>query len=368
MKSKLSCSVKSVSRAVSALRSAGVQVRRGKIQGDKYVFFVHSKREKTALSALKSRGIECRVEESGGAEYLKKRLVLNAGALLAAVFAVIVCAVCSLFVFKVEVYCENAPTAALITQFLDENRGKAKSGIDEKALEERIYELDDNVSFVHLKVKGCVLTANVIMQNAYPQEQPVRENVYALCDGVVESVAVFSGTAEVKRGDVIKTGDLLISGKRQVGQDDMGEPIYECCPADGVVTVKTYTGGRTVLPLSYTEKVRTGNSVSYKILNICGVTLGKDGGCDYEFYERKERTDSYAYLPPFDLRVVTYYELNEHIRDISQADIDVVVAEKQAEYLSKLKGADILNTYKKVEKTDTAYIIDIYYEHIASAA
>ena len=130
MKSKLSCSVKSVSRAVSALRSAGVQVRRGKIQRDKYVFFVHSKREKTALSALKSRGIECRVEESGGAEYLKKRLALNAGALLAAVFAVIICAVCSLFVFKVEVYCENATTAALITQFLDENRGKAKSGID----------------------------------------------------------------------------------------------------------------------------------------------------------------------------------------------------------------------------------------------
>lgn len=368
MKSRLSCSVKSVSRAVSALRSAGVQVRRGKIQGDKYVFFVHSKREKAALSALKSRGIECRVEESGGAEYLKKRLALNAGALLAAIFAVIICQVCSLFVFKVEVYCENATTAALITQFLDENKGKAKSGIDEKALVERIYELDDNVSFVHLNVKGCVLTANVIMQNADPQEQPVRENVYALCDGVVESVAVFSGTAEVKRGDVIKTGDLLISGKRQVGQDDMGEPLYESCPADGVVTVKTYTGGRTVLPLSYTEKVRTGNSVSYKILNICGVTLGKDGGCDYEFYERKERTDSYAYLPPFDLRVVMYYELNEHIRDISQADIDVVVAEKQAEYLSKLKGADILHTYKKVEKTDTAYIIDIYYEHIASAA
>ena len=66
--------------------------------------------------------------------------------------------------------------------------------------------------------------------------------------------------------------------------------------------------------------------------------------------------------------MVTYYEINEHIRDISQADIDVVVAEKKAEYLSKLKGADILNTYKKVEKTDTAYIIDIYYEHIASAA
>lgn len=368
MKSKLSCPIKSAARAISALRSAGIQVSGGRIRGNNYVFFVHSKQESGALSALKGRGIECKLIRSGGGKYIKSRLALNAGVLIASVMALVAGIICSLFVFKAEVACEDKTTSALIMQILQENVGKRKSEIDEKALTEEIYASADNVSFVHLKVKGSTLSATVIMQNETPDEPASAENVYALCDGVVESIAVFSGTAEVKAGDVIKKGELLISGRRVVGQDDMGEDVYESCPASGVVTARTYTGGRTKVPASYAEKVRTGRSESYDILNLCGIVIGKDGGCEYEFYERAERVQNYSSLPPFSLTKVTYYELNAHIRDISQADLDVIVAQKQAEYLAELQGSEVLSEHKSIKKLDNYYIIDIYYEHIASAA
>ena len=368
MKSKLSCPIKSAARTISALRSAGIQVSGGRIRGNNYVFFVHSKQESGALSALKGRGIECKLIRSGGGKYIKSRLALNAGVLLASVMALVAGIICSLFVFKAEVACEDKTTSALVMQILQENVGKRKSEIDEKALTEEIYASADNVSFVHLKVKGSTLSATVIMQNETPDESASAENVYALCDGVVESIAVFSGTAEVKPGDVIKRGDLLISGRRITGQDDMGNDVYEACPASGVVTARTYTGGRTRVPLSYAEKVRTGNFVTYNLLNLCGIRAGSDKGCGYEYYEREETSRKFAALLPFSLTSVTYYELTSRIVETSEADLDVIMARKQAEYLSSLQGAEILNAYKDVKKLDNYYIIDIYYEHIAPAA
>ena len=368
MKSRFSCRVKYVARVISALRSAGIQVCKGRAKGDVYVFFVHSKQEDAAVAALKSRGIEYELVQSGGVKYLKKRAAAGAGLIAAAAVTLIACIVCSLFVFDVRVSCEDKMTAALITQILQENVGKRKSEIDEEALEEEIYAQAENVSFVHLKIRGGILTANAVMQNETPEKPEERENVYALCDGVVESIAVFSGTAEVKPGDVIKRGDLLISGRRITGQDDMGNDVYEECPASGVVTARTYTGGRTRVPLSYAEKVRTGNFVTYNLLNLCGIQVGSDKGCGYEYYEREETRRKFAALLPFSLTSVTYYELSSRIVETSEADLDVIMARKQAEYLSSLQGAEILNAYKDVKKLDNYYIIDIYYEHIAPAA
>ena len=102
MKSRFSCRVKYVARVISALRSAGIQVSKGRAKGDIYVFFVHSKQEDAAVAALKSRGIEYELVQSGGVKYFKKRAAAGAGLIVAAAVAVIAGVGCSRFLFDVQ--------------------------------------------------------------------------------------------------------------------------------------------------------------------------------------------------------------------------------------------------------------------------
>lgn len=364
MKSTLGVNVRKTSQTLGALRSARIPVTRGEVRGDRYVFRVPARLEERATEALKGRGIECKLLIKGGAYRVKKEAKASAGILLSCVLALACAIICSLFVFRAKVVCDNESTRALIMQIVQEKVGSGvlRSHIDEGLITREIYERAEDAAFVHVKAEGSVLYVNVIMQDAKPPVNEERDNIYASQAGIVEKIAVFSGTAEVSAGDVVKEGDLLISGRRVTGQTDKGEDIYEDCPADGVVVARVWVGGRTQIPAAAARRVRTGEQVSYTLANICGITFGEDGGCEFEDYERRETTRDYAGIPPIKLTYITYYETKTEIYEISEADIEVIAAQKQTEYFSSLAGARVLNTYKNVKKLDNSYALDIYYE------
>lgn len=365
IKSLLSCPKVQTARAVNVLFAARVRVSGGRVRGEDYCFFVPAKEETRALQALRAKGVDGVLRRAGGTARLKKMLRARAGALFAAALCLAAAVICSRFVFFAQIEGGDESAQTLAMQIMEEEGfPRLKSGVEEEELEELLYQAVPQLAFVSVKVRGCGVRVNMVMQHAEPQKPQERENVYAGADGIVESVAVFSGTAEVQPGDAVKKGDLLISGRRVIGQDEKGEDIYEACAAAGEVKARVFVGGRSVLPARQTRYVRTGESVTFTQVEICGVTIGGEGECGFEFFEREESVSVFCGLPAFALTRVTYYRTRAEIYELDERDIAAGMLLREAELAPLIAGEKVLNTYKNVKRLDNHYALDIYYEVI----
>ncbi len=87
------------------------------------------------------------------------------------------------------------------------------SSVDLNSLGDRILENNSHLSFASCVKNGNRLEIELIMSTE--KVKTLDGNVYELksdVDGVVEDVKVYRGTAEVKKGDNVKKGDLLVGG------------------------------------------------------------------------------------------------------------------------------------------------------------
>jgi len=101
----------------------------------------------------------------------------------------------------------------------------------------------DYVAHASSKISGSTLIFNVYTV-ALPEGETQNRDLVAAIDGVVTNVIVASGRAMVKVGDIVREGQVLIKGERQVGAIDVGrdefgrliqEGIYAPCRAVGEI-------------------------------------------------------------------------------------------------------------------------------------
>ncbi len=90
----------------------------------------------------------------------------------------------------------------------------------------------DNLAWGSLNIEGCRLTVNVTEVRQKPEDNTVITNLKASADGVITHIDVTSGNCLVKVGDVVKEGDLLVSGIIETENEtrfvhSMGEIIAE---------------------------------------------------------------------------------------------------------------------------------------------
>ena len=87
------------------------------------------------------------------------------------------------------------------------------SNIDISRLEDQILAHNPNLSFVGITKKGNVLCFDLAL--AENNADTLKGNVYSLkseVSGTVEKIKVYRGTAVVKQGDYVNSGDLLVDG------------------------------------------------------------------------------------------------------------------------------------------------------------
>lgn len=87
------------------------------------------------------------------------------------------------------------------------------SDIDLNVVEDGLLAELDCLSFVSVKKSGNRLVVDMALSREKPQT--LKGDVYSLCsdcDGEIESIKVYRGTATVCEGDFVKAGDLLVDG------------------------------------------------------------------------------------------------------------------------------------------------------------
>lgn len=178
----------------------------------------------------------------------------------------------SFFIWKIDIVGDKHISPYEIRQVMNEigiTRGVLKHKINIEDIEEQIVFKNKNVLWSKVRIQGSTLKVEVV-ESLRP---PVIEidnslgKIVAAKDGEVIRVYSQSGTTVVKKGDIVKKGDLLIDGYQ--GKEGS---TYEVPPV-GSVIAKTFMEFEEIIELEGEKSVNTKNNITEYYLEFFGKKL-----------------------------------------------------------------------------------------------
>ena len=298
-------------------------------------------------------------------------LARRPGALAGAVLAVVLAAVLTQFVWRVEVH-GAGPYRVEVASYLREAGyvpGAPRASVDAEALERALTLRYPDVAWFHAYVSNVTLVVDVSLGVPMP-ELPATEpgDVVAVRDGIVDAVRVYAGTAAVEAGDAVRQGQVLIRGEERAA-DGAVTPVA----ARGVVTARCWQSHTVRMPLDEVVSEETGRTCvlsqivtpwfslptepegpQYLASNLA-ITLTPVGGCFFPVWRKttvfSEVSLSYRRRPEAQVRaeaaeaalerlktMLYGYEIIDKWVDYCMIGDDTVAATATAEWLMDIAG------------------------------
>lgn len=296
------------------------------------------------------------VIRSSGLIPAARGLLKRAGLIAGAVLFLCLLTLSYLTVYRVEINVSGGEyNTALIEEKLDESGlvKRFKTAVDLKELQKFIYLNFEDISYVSCSMQGGCIKIEVVPSLVY-QSDSARDEITASFGGVVDRVMVYSGTALVKKGDIIAPGDVLISG-------DIGGVKV---PAIGEVYVRNTLTTTLEVKTVRQEYVRTGNYVENKVLDmLLFQSKVHASAVPYAHYETEE-SEYYLFggsLLPFKMKVTRYYELTSETVNIDfESEKSIHIEKAKADALLGVNGDyEITDSYIEITDGDGCKYINV---------
>jgi similar to stage IV sporulation protein len=318
----------------------------------------------------------CRVSiaEKRGIPFILSRYKGRKTFFLGAVVFIILFILMTSFIWTIEVAGNQTIETELILNKLMEmgiKPGVLKFRINTENVSNNIIMDIHELSWVSVVVKGTKVKVEVSEAVKRPPIVPrnIPCDVVAAKDGVIKSIIVTAGIENVKAGDTVKKGQILISGTVPVkNQEDNPRMVH----AMGVVNARTWYENEQLVETRVVEKVRTGNKKDNISILLFSKRIGlfnKD--VPYSDYDRVEMRKLFSIgedmVLPFGFITERYYEYS-----IIEAEITLEDAKKSAtdtayrEVLKRVpEEAEIVNKILSfVENEDGSLSADVIIECI----
>ncbi len=223
------------------------------------------------------------------------------------------------FVWNVEISEENNNVLENIEQDLKEaglETGKLKSKIDTKEIINKIRLKREDIAWMGIELKGT----NAIVKLVKAEEKPEIINEEEYCnivsdkEGIITKINAQSGTANVKVGDTIKQGDVLINGWME-GKYTGIRYVH----AKGEIEAKVwYTKHKKIL-YNTTERKETGNvEEKYQIkFNNFKINLYKTLS-KFEIYDTIETENKFKLFSDFYLPISINKITNKEVEEVQK--------------------------------------------------
>ena len=143
-----------------------------------------------------------------GVNFLLNHLVLVVSILVASIAFLIA----DMKIYSVRVQCDDDNIIPAIYEYLNQLGVKKfmwKNKLQNFDLAADLVGNFDNLAHACVRISGNTLVVSLV--SASNQVRKAKTNFYAQYDAVVQEITVYSGTALVTTGDVVKKGDLLIA-------------------------------------------------------------------------------------------------------------------------------------------------------------
>lgn len=240
--------------------------------------------------------------------------------------------------------------------------------IDYDDVHAKYLAMSDKIGWISVYMNGVVAEVQVrelVSASGEKPEEGIYANMVAGEDGVIEMVRVFEGQAAVKSGDIVRAGDVVISGvmeKKDLNLPD-GGVRYEY--AAGEVLAKTVRRIDVEIALEREEKVYTGRETVKKSVKIFGnvVNLFKNTGIDYMKYDKIDKMNRLSLWGVCDLPVwISETIYREYDYEIKEVPAEQAAAEGLTE-LRRLtdeatEGGEILEKSISTSLADGKYTIE----------
>ena len=251
------------------------------------------------------------------------------------------CALLSMFLwlsgycFSVEFLGNESLSEFVLSELLEENGytvGMRKRQMDLLALENLLYKEYPRLAYVEARFDGTAMKLILQEGKRIPQILSLEPcTVVAEKRGVILSVTVGEGMANVEPGDIVEAGQPLILGVYQ--KKDLNFLVH----ARGKVLAQVdYFGSAEV---SVREGlIPTGNTATARFLSMGRMKIPLGGKNPYELYEEKTRTvEILSENMPAYLKILetTYYECERGISEEMRETAEIRLREQA--YFAALK-------------------------------
>lgn len=297
----------------------------GKIEkdGEGYSFLVR-RRDVAEIQEIAQRaGVEINAVRTGLPALIKKhrlRVGIPVGALLAALMIIL----SSRFVWDIHISGNERVTDEEIEAALDGygfRLGAYLPALDIEKICRMIVIENKDISWISVNIRGTVAHVEVReTKSASVEDVSEPSNLVASRDGQIVLVEAYGGKSEVKAGQTVKKGDILVSGV--IDSQALGFRLVRSRGKVYAAVTKTFSAS---VPLSSFEKIYTGNEKVKKTVKFFSKSteLFKNTNISYEKYdtiEKTERVSLFGIRLPIFVTTVTYAEYTEIPRTITEED------------------------------------------------
>lgn len=166
--------------------------------------------------------------------------------------------------------------------------GMKREDIDCHQLEEKIRQQYNDIGWVSAELKGSYLQIQILENKVIETGKKKEEKVHIIAAhaGTVESIVTRQGTPMVHKGDVVKKGDILISGVVNVVGDNETLIEKKAVQADGDVNLVCQYVYEKELEREYIERKVTGKDFTVWRFDVAGYS--------FYFYNPLKQFESFA--------------------------------------------------------------------------
>lgn len=280
------------------------------------------------------------------------------------------------FVWTIDIYSPEEFDEKQLIEYLNREGvkiGVRKSTIDNEELKIEILKEFDDISYINLKLKGTKLIIDLKEREYYTHDHKWDKskptNIVASKKGVIEKVIAKNGKAVVEKGDIVKSGQTLISGVIKNEEDENILLVH----SEGEVLARTYYYKTIKEPIVKEVEKETGEKYFSREIKIGekSIHIKKD---DIPFKHYREfigdEDKSFYSIIPFDIIKHEYREVKkETVKqniDSLKESLSVIItkeAMKDVKEDSKVLSKDIT-----FERKDNSLIASIKVELIENIA
>ncbi len=325
-----------------------------------------ARRYKELRASARKSGMRLKVAKKRGLPFLLHRYRRRAGVFVGILVFFAVIQVLSLYIWTVNIPESEHVPADELRQVLCEaglSPGSLKREIDPTYLEEKAMIAFPDISWIAVNLQGNVASVEFTERQKAPEMVPVDEpcNIKASFHGQIIRLDVYSGTAEVKNGDAVVQGQLLISG---VVEDKYGGSTLE--HASGMALAATEHTLREEVPLTQKTLTPTGKVIVRRRATLFGVELPLSfvpaPGENYEREISSEALTVGGVTLPVTLLTEQWREMAEQEITLSEQEAAAQAAKKMAEReKEELSEAKIVGKTEKAWVENGTYILEVTY-------
>ncbi len=346
-----------IERFINICKKRNITIWNLKRNKNTMLFFnVRIKEFKEVCKIVKQLNCKLKIRSKKGLPFLMYKYKKRKAFAILLIIVVFIIGLSSMYVWNVDIIEENNQELPNIRQDIEEagiKLGTLKSKINSKEIINKIRLKRNDVAWMGIEKKGTNIIVKLVKADQKPEIVDTNEycNIVSDKTGVITKINAQNGTANVKVGDTINKGDILINGWME-GKYTGIRYVH----AKGEIEAKVWYTKNKKIPYILTQTRETGNQenkYSLKINNFEINFLKKYS--KFEIYDTIETDSKFRIFSDFYLPIsvvkTTFKEKENYTQKYTLEEAKTLGIEELQEELKK----EIKDEKKIVNKNINTY-------------